>query len=38
VTDVMASSGIVTSEMALVDLSFPALLNSGVSAAQEFYR
>jgi|TARA_B100000795_G_scaffold194989_1_gene149205 alanine-glyoxylate transaminase/serine-glyoxylate transaminase/serine-pyruvate transaminase len=36
--DVMASSGISTAEMALVDLSFPASLSSGVSAAQEFYR
>jgi len=29
-TDVMASSGIVTAEIALVDLSFPASLGSGV--------
>jgi len=36
-TDVMASSGIATAEMALVDLSFPASLGSGVSAAQEYY-
>ena len=34
----MASYGISNAEMALVDLSFPALLNSGVSAAQECYR
>jgi len=37
-TDVMASSGIATAEMALVGLSFPASLGSGVLAAQEFYR
>jgi hypothetical protein len=36
--DVMASSGITTAEMALVDLSFTASLSSGISAAQEFYR
>jgi len=36
--DVMASSGITTAEMALVDLSFPVSLSSGISAAQEFYR
>jgi alanine-glyoxylate transaminase/serine-glyoxylate transaminase/serine-pyruvate transaminase len=36
-TDVMASSGIATAEMALVDLSFPVSLGSGVSAAQEYY-
>jgi len=29
-TDVMASSGITTAEMALVDLNFPASLGSGV--------
>jgi len=33
-TDVMALSGIANGEMALVDLSFPVSLGSGVSAAQ----
>ena len=37
-TDVMALFGIATSEMALVDLSFPVSLGSGVLAAQEYYR
>jgi len=36
-TDVMASSGIATSEMELVRLSFLVSLGSGVSAAQEYY-
>ena len=36
--DVMALFGIATAEMALVDLSFPVSLVSGVSAAQEYYR
>ena len=34
----MALLGIATAEMALVDLSFPVSLVSGVSAAQEYYR
>jgi len=33
----MASSGIATAEMALLDLSFTASLDSGVSEAQEYY-
>ena len=37
-TEVMALFGIATAEMALVDLSFPVSLGSGVSAAQEYYR
>jgi len=34
----MALFGIATAEMALVDLSFPVSLGSGVWAAQEYYR
>ena len=33
----MALSGIAAAEMALVDLSFPVSLVSGVSAAKEYY-
>jgi alanine-glyoxylate transaminase/serine-glyoxylate transaminase/serine-pyruvate transaminase len=33
----MALSGIATGEIALVDLTFPVSLGSGVSAAQEYY-
>ena len=35
--DVMALYGIANAEMALVDLSFPLSLFSGVLAAQEYY-
>jgi alanine-glyoxylate transaminase/serine-glyoxylate transaminase/serine-pyruvate transaminase len=36
-TDVMALSGIATTEMAMADLGFPVAFVSGVAAAQEFY-
>ena len=37
-TDVMVLAGISAIEMAMVDLSYPIRLGSGVAAAQEYYR